>query len=272
MKNKKLLYYSEQSHIDLLNIIDDSITYAVLKKILQYKCTDIFTNNESIIICYSNPPYPIWVWCKDLNNLDDVKIIADVLKNYYFTKGNYVMCIDYDLLSCLKEINNFYNEVHIKMELLSYKLTKINSIDYSCDGYMRLAMIEDLDVITKIIKDAHYEMEGLIHSIDECINKAINHINNQSLYVWVNRDNEIVATTNTSIDGKYAKLGLVYTLPNQRRKGYAINLVHGVTSKLLDNGLTPILYADGEYIASNECYKKIGYKLVGRLCNITNKR
>lgn len=272
MKYSKLLYYNEQNKIDLSNIIDDSITYAVLKKILQQKCTDIFTNNESIIICYSNPPYPIWVWCKDSNNKDDVRIIADILKNYYFDKGNYAICIDFNLLSALKEIDNFYNEVYIKMELLSYKLTEINTVNYSCDGYMRLATIEDLDVVTQIIKDAHYEMEGLVHSIEECKSKAINHINNSSLYVWVNNTNEIVATTNTSIDGKYAKLGFVYTLPNHRRKGYAINLVHGITKKLLDNNLTPILYADGGYIASNECYKKIGYKLVGRLCNITNKR
>lgn len=268
----KLLYYTGQSNIGLSNMIDDSITYSVLKKILQYKCTDIFTNNESIIICYSNPPYPIWVWCKDSNNKDDVRIIADILKNYYFDKGNYVICIDFNLLSALKEIDNFYNEVYIKMELLSYKLTEINPINYNCDGYMRLATIEDLDIVTMIIKDAHYEMEGLVHSIEECKNKAINHISNASLYLWVNNDNEVVATTNTSTDEKYVKLGLVYTLPNQRRKGYAINLVHRVTKQLLDNGLIPILYADGGYIASNECYKKIGYKQVGRLCNITKNR
>jgi len=33
-------------------------------------------------------------------------------------------------------------------------------------------------------------------------------------------------------------------------------------------GLTPMLYTDAEYPASNACYQKIGYALRGALCTL----
>ena len=41
-----------------------------------------------------------------------------------------------------------------------------------------------------------------------------------------------------------------------------------VKKELLSNDITPILYTNGNYIASNECYRKIGFEQVGRICNI----
>ena len=37
---------------------------------------------------------------------------------------------------------------------------------------------------------------------------------------------------------------------------------------ILDENLIPILYTNGGYSPSNECYKKIGYYQVGRIFNI----
>jgi len=36
----------------------------------------------------------------------------------------------------------------------------------------------------------------------------------------------------------------------------------------LDDGLIPILYTNGDYVASNDCYKKIGYVQVGKLVDV----
>ena len=33
-------------------------------------------------------------------------------------------------------------------------------------------------------------------------------------------------------------------------------------------GYLPVVYTDADYAASNECYKKIGYRLNGRLCTL----
>ena len=61
---------------------------------------------------------------------------------------------------------------------------------------------------------------------------------------------------------------LLYTKPEERRKHYALHLVYQVTRKAKDMGLTPMLYTDAEYPASNACYQKIGYALRGALCTL----
>lgn len=269
MINSELKTNKNYGH--LLNLIDDSITYAVLKKILQGNCTDIYTNYESFIICYSNYPYPIWVWCKDLSNKNDILLISNILKSSYISKGKYNFIMSEELLSKLKDIDNSFNELNHKMDLLSYKLTNINLITNKCDGFMRKASREDVDYLAEINKNAHYEMEKFTFSLEECKNKVIELINNDNLYVWVNKNREIVATINKSVNGNYAKIGLVYTVPKHRRKGYAINIVYSMSKELLDSNLIPILYTDGGYQASNECYKKVGYIQVGKLINVGNE-
>jgi predicted GNAT family acetyltransferase len=72
--------------------------------------------------------------------------------------------------------------------------------------------------------------------------------------------------------GEFGKVAAVYTVPKHRRLGYAINLVGELTRMIMREGLVPALYTDGGYSASNECYKKIGYKQVGRLLMVNKKK
>ena len=116
-----------------------------------------------------------------------------------------------------------------------------------------------------------FEMEGFNFDLEECKNRVMRHIENQTLFTLKNENDEILAITSKSDDGVYAKISSVYTVPKYRRRGYAINLVHYVTELLLEQNLIPILYTNGGYVASNECYKKIGYYQVGRLCNVENR-
>jgi predicted GNAT family acetyltransferase len=45
-------------------------------------------------------------------------------------------------------------------------------------------------------------------------------------------------------------------------------MVYEVSRIAADSGLTPMLYTDADYAASNACYEKIGYVLRGKLCMI----
>lgn len=264
MKNKELIKSS------LHKLVEDNIPFSVLYKILQGECTDIYTNHQSFIICYSCYPYPIWVWCKDINNKSDVEIIAKYLKENYLTKGKYNIILSHDLLESLQELDDTYKNLSLKMELLSYKLEELNQIDRLAKGKMRVATIEDLAIMAEIKKAAYFEMEGFEFSLEECKNKALEQINKGDLYVWVDQNDEIRAVASKRVDGKYASVGSVYTFPKYRRNGYATAIVHALSKRLLEDHLTPILYTDGGYAASNECYKKIGFKLVGRLSNVEN--
>ena len=267
MSITQLLHLKNASNIELSKQIEGNITYSVLYRILQNDCTDIFYN-ESVIVCYSNPPYPIWVWCRDASKISDIISIANCIKTNYPVDKNFNIIMCYDVLEQLKKHDSYFENISFKMELFSYQLRVINEIDYLCDGHAALAELADLDVISCVFKDMYYEMEGLVFSVQECREKALDLINHNQLYVWKNKNSEIVALTSKIIEGKYGSISSVYTLPMVRRKGYAINLVHKVSQELLSNDITPILYTNGNNIAPNDCYRKIGFEQVGRICNI----
>ena len=267
-KTPALQHYKFEAKPELADIIDDSVTFAVLKKILRFNCTDIFTNHQTFVICYSNAPYPIWIWCKRPYDEKDTKLIADILKAEFLDKGDYRLIISEDLLQELSKTHHVFAKMHQKMQLFSYELRQINAIDHKCDGQMRRPKPTEIDTLAMHYHNASNEMEGHDFSMEDCKKIITGYMQNDELFVWVDDNDQIIATVNKTLDGNYAKIAFVYTLPTHRRKGYAINLVHKVSQMLLDDGLIPILYTNGGYVASNECYKKIGYVQVGKLVDV----
>ena len=86
-----LTHYKNQSRAELCRLIEnEKITYSVLYNILGRKCTDIFTDHENVIVCYSNAPFPVWVWGKDVADLNAVRLIGDCIKEHFpYEKGHY---------------------------------------------------------------------------------------------------------------------------------------------------------------------------------------
>ena len=61
-----------------------------------------------------------------------------------------------------------------------------------------------------------------------------------------------------------ARIFLVYTPPQFRGRGYATSCVGSLTERLLDSGKTYCcLYADRGNPASNDVYRKVGYRPAG---------
>ena len=263
-----LLHIKNGSSLSAATLVCHDSTYSVLYSILHRNCEHIFTNNSSIIICHSNPPYPVWVWCKDPSNLEDIVSISNILSKYFSISKGYNVIISDKTLSALSNVNREFSEFTIKMELFSYRLDNIKDIEYNYNGSISLAKLEEVDELASIWHDACLEMELIDFDIEFCKKEVIEKIKNNSLFCLKLGNGEIAALTGKDTVGEYSKISTVYTLPHLRRNGYAINLVHFVTKTILEDNLIPILYTDGNYNASNECYKKIGYYQVGRLLNI----
>ena len=267
---KRLLHYEHTDRQELQKLVEGDVTFSVLYSILGGECDHIFTDDEEIIICHSQDPYPVWVWCGDTVSMKNLLAIAECIKaNFPLTRYN--VNIDQGLIHKLTEIDEYFAGYNVKTELLSYRLDEINEISRSCDGRMELADKKDREALAHIWKDMAYEMEGYDFPMETCLENVDRMIEDDQFFVWRNDDGEIVATTSRGQIGGLGKVAAVYTLPRHRRCGYAINLVYGVTRLILDDGLTPALYTDGGYSASNDCYKKIGYRQVGRLCTVNKK-
>lgn len=265
-----LRHYQDQGCPQAAGLLEEEmITYSVLAKILRGSCAHIFTDLEKLIVCHSCRPMPVWVWCRDVENEDSVMEIARCIKDALPLEQGYVHILSYELLERLREKDTYFADAKEKMGLLSYRLDAINAVDYPCQGYMDKVRGEEIDSLIGVWHDMHMEMEGHDITPEHCRDTMQRMVAEESLYAWRLDDGTIVALTGRGDQGEYSKITSVYTLPEHRRKGYAINLVHGVTETMLADGLIPILYTNADYAASNTCYQKIGYRQVGRLISIS---
>lgn len=264
-----LHHFTDQSCPQAARLLEgDPITYSVLIKILQGNCAHIITDLENLILCHSDWPYAVWVWCKDVQNEECVAQIGRCIKEEFSLEQGYSHILNHALLKKLRERDEYFRSAQDGMGLLSYQLDVIREIDYPCDGYMSKVTEEEIDSLLGVWHDMHVEMEGHDLSPDRCRSSMRRLVEKGRLFAWHNDDGEIVALTGRGDQGEYSKITSVYTLPAHRRKGYAINLVHGVTETILADGRIPILYTNADYVASNECYRKIGYRQIGRLTSI----
>lgn len=88
-----------------------------------------------------------------------------------------------------------------------------------------------------------------------------------TFFVWRNAIGKVVCIATYRITGKQAKITSVYIPKEDRKKAYATNLIHDMSGLLLDMGLTPLLYTDYNYPASNAAYINAGYEDTGVLIN-----
>lgn len=261
-----LRHYHDQACPQVASLLKgDSITYSVLIRILQGTCTDIFTDHEKAVVCYSCPPWPVWVWCRDLSMADE---IGACLKENFPVEQGYDIILSYELLEQLRQEDEYFRSVSNKMGLKSYRLDHICAVDYPCEGGVRLVREDEIQSLVGIWQDMHREMEGRVLTPKHCEATLHRMVGDKCLFAWHNNTGGIVSLTGRGDQGEYSKITSVYTLPQHRRKGYAINLVHAVTETILTDGLIPILYTDAGYDASNACYQKIGYRQVGSLVSI----
>lgn len=264
-----LQHYCDRACPEVASLMGaDPVTFSVLIKILQGPCAHVFTDHKNAVVCHSASPWPVWVWCRDAGDRETVAQIAACLKEYFPVERGFDCILSYDLLEKLKETDAYFQGVKQGMGLLSYRLDRIQEVSHPCEGSVSFVREEEISSLVSVWQDMHMEMEGRAFTPERCERSIRRMVEEKVLFAWRSDDGEILALTGRGDQDGFSKITTVYTLPQYRRKGYAMNLVHAVTETILADGLIPILYTDADYAASNACYQKIGYRLVGRLTSI----
>ena len=109
-------------------------------------------------------------------------------------------------------------------------------------------------------------------TLEEWTEEMNSQIEQKRLFCWKNKEGKIVCIANFQVLGDIARIGHVFTLEEERWKGYAANLIHDLTERLLSVGLKPLLYTDYSYPASNKAYINVGYEDKGVLINFSCSR
>ncbi len=245
---------------------NDLITFSVLYRIIQQEHEYLESDYENYIICYSEKPYPIWLWTKE--NISDEKLneaISKLIAKYPLSNG-----FTYNVR---KEIANKIPNSEIRISMISYTLNELKNINY-VNGKTKKATMDDFALVTKYMNNFYKEaFQDLRNDLDEyeIRKKALNGINKGEFYLFENIEGVKVALTKLSYDKDTAHIGYVYTVPEFRRMGYAESLVHFLCKMALEKNFTPTLYADESYIASNNCYVKLGFKKRGSIVELKSK-
>ncbi len=228
------------------------------------------TDDECYVAVQGNVNLPVWVWTKESLSLDKLKELRDVLTKY--------LGADSADFTSRKEVYEYLlNTGYPYLDKDSYFelgfLSCTNPVKpKECDGFLDRVREDEYELLCKYNYLCHKEMSTSDYTEEEAREKSLELLNSDNFYVWRNSSGKLVAFLNYRVQDTTAKLANVYTVLDERRKGYCANLVYNVTKLLLDKGLLPLLYTDYNYVNSNEAYKKVGYEDHGYLVNYTLKR
>ncbi len=104
---------------------------------------------------------------------------------------------------------------------------------------------------------------GHVHDLAEDLDGIRRRIAEERLWFWVDEADRPVHLTGRHLPVMgSARIGPVYTPPEQRGQGYAGNAVARVTQAILDGGARPCLYTDQANPASNQLYAALGFEPV----------
>lgn len=250
----------------------DKYKFNLILKNLPSPELELYSDEENYIICRGSKKWPTWIWTKDNFDISKIGEIEELIKMYLTDNEK-------DKFTCKKELYDM---------LIERKFDNLNLDDYfemgflicyetkkpkDCDGILSKPTEEDIKVLIKYWYDDNLEMNGVDKVTLEQAEKDVkDFVKDEKFYVLRNLKNKIVCMASYSITGKQAKINHVYTPIEERKKGYAANLIYIMTNAILDKGLVPLLYTDYNYIPSNKAYINCGYEAQGILVNFSCSR
>lgn len=254
---------------DLTILEDDRYTFFVLRHVIGGTCKLLLTDHERLIICFTDHPFPVWIWTPDDAAGAEMERAYQIASEHSLLNGEYRFNLKYDLAKFFMERAAADGKsLSICMNMLAYDCRNPVKPDKTADGCIHRCGMGDLDELVDFI-DLFQKETGIDQNDRDGYRRdGEAFIRAGTTFFWQNEQGEHVASCKYAVDGTMASLNLVYTRPAFRRKHYAENLVYQVTKLAMDGGYVPMLYTDADYAASNACYEKIGYVLRGKLCTI----
>ena len=247
----------------------DKYKFNLILKNLSSPELELYSDEENYIICRGSKKWPTWIWTKD--NFDKSKIleIEELIKMYLTEK-------DKDKFTCKKELYDL---------LVERNFESLNLDDYfemgflicnktlkpkECDGTISYPTEGDKEILTKYWYDDSQEMNGAEPiSIEQAKEDVEEFLKSGKFYILRNQEGKIVCMASYSLTENQAKISHVYTPIEERKKGYAANLIYLMTNDILSKGYVPLLYTDYNYIPSNKAYINAGYEDTGILINFS---
>ena len=150
----------------------------------------------------------------------------------------------------------------LKMALRAFQLEQVQAIPQAT-GRLRIATENERELLIRWFEAFALEALG---SVEPGVERRVErHLQRGSAYIWED-ETPVSMVCHVGVTSNGARVSLVYTPPEHRRKGYASACVAALSETLLKAGHRYcFLFTDLANPTSNHIYQAIGYKCVGDL-------
>jgi len=221
----------------------------------------IYDEEEISAISVCTPPFKLLFWGKNSNCNDEINILVNnIAKDNLNITG--VLAENQHAFKIAETWRNIIGKTF--RPGMSERIYVLTEVDFpkSAKGRMRLAQLEDLELICKWMKEFHIEATP-DDPLSDFTKFAKLKIENKDLAIWQNNGRSVALASRARPTFNGICINLVYTPQQFRRNGYATALVAHLSQKLLNDGWKFIaLFTDLSNPTSNSIYQKVGFKSV----------
>lgn len=203
------------------------------------------------------PPFPVVLYCEPVNREALEYLVDFLLASEWQVSGvNGVEAVSEAFARLWQEKTGQAFRTVVRMR--AYELRSVVRVQYP-DGEMRLAKPHEAQVAADLLNAMGDEVVSGPRRIVTA-ESQISQIESGNVFFWEDEGKIVATTVANRPQIKGICLSGVYTLPEERKKGYARALVAEVSKELLNRGyeLTN-LFTDLSNPTSNKIYQEVGY-------------
>lgn len=261
--------HANELDIENSKLLNYEVDFNLIHRITEDENAFVIQSTDKNLIAAQNEGRQMWIWINP--NSDDKYVDKSISELYEIIKDRQVPSIlGYKkYIQKLADTISINKSIHyqIDMGMIAYHCTKVIPT-YKSNGKMIISNENHVDTIAKFAKGFIKDGFGIDVTVGSQLESAKRLASSGNTYL-LELNNKIVSMANIAHRSKrHGRINNVYTPDEERNKGYASTLVANLSLKLLDENLTPMLYADDSNSISNKVYTNIGYIETGRIYNI----
>ena len=137
---------------DLTILEDDRYTFFVLRHVIGGTCKLLLTDHERLIICFTDHPFPVWIWTPDDATGAEMERAYQLASEHSLLNGEYRFILKYDLAKFFMERAAADGKsLSICMNMLAYDCRNPVKPDKTADGCIHRCGMGDLDELVDFI-------------------------------------------------------------------------------------------------------------------------
>ncbi|MBW4082915.1 GNAT family N-acetyltransferase [Paenibacillus sp. S150] len=247
----------------------DEVRFNLIHRITEYpEAIRLASADRKLIFTQSQGHNP-WLWVSgELGAEQQTKLVQQL--------AEWVGGCEFPGISAQPELAKTFAEAfcgvkgklyHTHMMLEVYHCLEVRK-PAGVSGRMERAKEGDIPVIAEFLAGFLQDAFGERLRAEDFLAIAAEDVAAGSSYLWVVDQAPVSMAKITHRSPRHARINDVYTPSGQRKHGYASALVAELSGRLLSEGLTPLLYADGKNPDSNKVYRSIGFQHAGRIADL----